>query len=187
MLRLPSQEIEELIERTIRAKLADIHGCADFLGVDLIDNQAQLQKIAQEQAGLRMIDFCNSAIARITVEPEKLVISIKTEQLGKLISEKLGVALRMMFADEKHLTAPIQPAKGKRGTLMIEAPTVPDDILDLPPAELKKLIQGFIWMEEHFFGKSLEEIARLEERTGSYIGRIIMANFEAHYTPVWHS
>lgn len=134
---------------------------------------------------MRMIDFCNSAISRITVEPEKLVISVKTEQLGKLISEKLGIGLRMMFAQEKQLTALIQPAKGKRGTLMIEAPTVPDDILDLPPAELKKLIQGFVWMEEHFSGKSLQEIAEREKVSDSYTGKVITARFDERYTSIW--
>jgi len=184
-LRLPAQETEDLIEQTIRSQLSCVHTCADLLGVDLIDNLVQLQKIVQPHASVKMQDICRSSITKVIVEPEKLLIFINVSSLGELVSKKLELKLQTGISEERQLTAAIQPAKGKRGALAIEAPTVPNDIMGLPPAELKKLVQGFIWMEEHFSGKSLQEIARHEKVSDSFVGKIIMARLEGNYTPIW--
>ena len=185
LLRLPAQETEDLVEQTIRAQLSNIHMCADFLGTDLIDNQVQLQKIVQLHASVRMQDICRSSITKIIVKPEKLSIFVSAISLAELMCKKLELKLQAVTSEERQLIATIQPAKGKRGALVIEAPTVPNDIMDLPPAELKKLVQGFIWMEEHFSGKTLEEIGRREGCTGAHVGKIIMQRLDDFYAPTW--
>jgi hypothetical protein len=52
------------------------------------------------------------------------------------------------------------------------------DIFDLPPAELKKLIQGVIWRDDHFARMSLKDIAKRESRSEGFVGQCIFRSFE---------
>lgn len=53
-----------------------------------------------------------------------------------------------------------------------------DDIFDLPPHELKKLVQGFIWRDEHFAGLVIKDIALQEKCSQSYVGTAIFDSFK---------
>lgn len=65
---------------------------------------------------------------------------------------------------------------------MIE-PDGPKDIFDLPPTKLKKLVQGFIWRDEHFDGLTLKEIARREGCSEAYVGTAIFSSFDILQSP----
>ncbi len=52
------------------------------------------------------------------------------------------------------------------------------DIFDLSPKNLKKLIQGLIWRDEHFDGTSLKSIARREGCSQDYVGSAIFYSFK---------
>lgn len=68
--------------------------------------------------------------------------------------------------------------RGKKSSLVIE-PEKPDrDIFDLPPDQLKKFVQGFIWRDEHFQGLTIRQIAEREGLSDSYVGKQIFATFE---------
>jgi len=68
--------------------------------------------------------------------------------------------------------------RAKKGAVVIE-PEYPDqDIFDLPPDQLKKLVQGFIWREEHFSGTAIKDIAVRECRSQSYVGTAIFGTFD---------
>lgn len=158
--------------------------CAELLGADIIENHQALTQITQKQGCLK-INAIMTCLERIIVEPEKLVISVKPGGLCKLIDEDLAIKVISGTTEPTHLIAMIKPVKGKRGTLVVAPKVGKPDMFDLAPAELKKLVQGFIWMEEHFSGKSLQEIAQREKVSDSYIGKIVMLSLDGRYTPVW--
>lgn len=73
---------------------------------------------------------------------------------------------------------PYRTSRAQRGAVKIE-PAGPRDIFDLPPAKLKKLVQGIVWRDEHFAGASLKEIAAREGCSKAYVGKIIFESLEA--------
>lgn len=52
------------------------------------------------------------------------------------------------------------------------------DPLDLPPHQLRNLVRGIVWRDEHFDGMSIEDIAACEGLSKSGIRKIIMGSFE---------
>ena len=56
-------------------------------------------------------------------------------------------------------------------------------MFDLPPSELRKLVQGFIWMEEHLNGEPVESIARRTGYSDSYVGVQIFRALDVGITP----
>jgi len=175
--RLPAQETEELVERTIREHLSDIHKCAELLDADIIENHQALAQITQKQGCLKTeaITIC---LKRIIVEPEKLVITVQSRELCKLIDENLAVKVTSSPTESAQLIAPIKTLKSRRGTRVVEPQASKTDIFDLAPAELKKLAQGFIWMSEHFSGKTIEEIALSANVSPSYAGKAIFGSLK---------
>ncbi len=51
-------------------------------------------------------------------------------------------------------------------------------IFDLPAADLKKLVQGIIWRDEHFDGMALKDIATRENCSQAYVGTAIFKSFD---------
>ena len=170
--RLPAQETEELVERTIRDHLYDIHKCAELLGADMIENHQALVQITQKQGDLK-IEAIMTCLERIIVKPEKLVISIRPGGLCELIDENLAIKVISGVTEPAHLIATIKPVKGKRGTLVVAPKAGKADMFDLTPAELKKLVQGFIWMDEHIQGRALENIAVRNNCSPAHVGSLI--------------
>jgi hypothetical protein len=146
-----------------------IHKCAELLGADIIENHQALTQITQKQGCLK-IDAIMTCLERIIVEPEKLVISVKPGGLCKLIDEDLAIKVISGTTEPTHLIAMIKPVKGKRGTLVVVPQAGKADMFDLAHAELKKLVQGYIWMESHFNGCSIEEIAKLNKMSAAFVG-----------------
>lgn len=68
--------------------------------------------------------------------------------------------------------------RAKKGALVIAPEKQHKDIFDLPLNELKKLVQGFIWRDEHFSGMTLRDIAKREEFSEGYVGQCIFQTFE---------
>ena len=54
-----------------------------------------------------------------------------------------------------------------------------EDILDLPPPQLKNLVRGIIWRDEHFGGLTIRQIAEREYLSEGYVGKLIFESFES--------
>lgn len=65
-----------------------------------------------------------------------------------------------------------------RSAVVIKSEADSRDIFDIPAANLKKLVQGVVWRDEHFAGKSIVEIARHENCSDAYVGKCILQSFE---------
>ncbi|HRJ11967.1 MAG TPA: hypothetical protein PKW15_01850 [Alphaproteobacteria bacterium] len=51
-------------------------------------------------------------------------------------------------------------------------------MFDLPSHELRDLIRGFIWRDEHFNGMTIREIAKRDKRSDAFVGGMIRKTFE---------
>lgn len=70
---------------------------------------------------------------------------------------------------------PFQTKRGRDGAMVIEAEG--RDMLDLPPEDLKRLVQGIAWRDEHFAGAYIKDIAARENYSDRYVRNRIMASF----------
>ena len=71
---------------------------------------------------------------------------------------------------------PYQTKRGRDGVTIL--PSQSRDILGLPPEELKRLVQGHIWREEHFDGALMIDIAKREGCSDTNIRKTIMSSFD---------
>lgn len=69
--------------------------------------------------------------------------------------------------------------RAHQDVMIVDAEHAPaKDPLDLPPTELKNLIRGIIWRDEHFDGLTVREIAERESFSEAFIGRCIFRSLE---------
>jgi hypothetical protein len=64
-----------------------------------------------------------------------------------------------------------------KGAIVLRPGGAQKDMFDIPAPELKKLIQGFIWRNEHFRGMTIQDIARREKVSDSFVGKQIFRTF----------
>ena len=50
----------------------------------------------------------------------------------------------------------------------------------LPSGELRNLVRGLIWRDEHFGGATLRDIAKREKFSEGYIGKCIFMTFSLY-------
>ncbi|MCE7887404.1 MAG: recombinase family protein [Alphaproteobacteria bacterium PRO2] len=175
--RLPAHEIESAVEGAIRVHLSDREKISSLLGINLHDEVEAIQKIADTQAAVSMDQFVKACIEQITVQTDKLEIKIKTDGLSSLLSDAAKVKINSTV-DIGTLLVPYTTRRAKKGALVIAPEKQQKDIFDLPSNELKKLVQGFIWRDEHFSGMTLRDIAKREEFSEGYVGQCIFQTFE---------
>lgn len=124
-----------------------------------------------------MAHLIEAAVEKITVHSERIEITLNVQELVQIF---MRISQMHIDCHEENATIISSYAtyKAKKGALVIE-PEKPDrDIFDLPPDQLKKLVQGFIWRDEHFSGIAIKEIALRENYSQSYVGTAIFGTFD---------
>lgn len=114
--------------------------------------------------------------SRITVDLNEITVRLKPAGFKDLVKKHLQVNIDEC-KEEYEITVPFKVGKAKRGAIVIK-PENSNDIFDLPPHKLKKLIQGFVWRDEHFSGMTLKDIALREKCSEGYVGTAIFQSFE---------
>ncbi len=130
-----------------------------------------------------MDQFVGLCIERITVEADRLEIKIKVDALSVLLSD--AASMKIEFSGDKStasLLVPYTARRTKKGALVIAPEKSKSDIFDLPSNELKKLVQGVIWRDEHFAGMAIKEIALRENCSQSYVGTAIFHSLKTLQT-----
>lgn len=131
------------------------------------------------QSAISMGQFVEACIEQITVQADRLEIKIRVDALSALLA---GVAkMKIDSADGKSIASLLVPytiRRAKKGTLVIAPEKSHSDIFDLPSNELKKLVQGFIWRDEHFTGMAIKDIAVRENCSQSCVGTAIFDSFK---------
>lgn len=118
-----------------------------------------------------------SAIKKITVREKSLNIKISTLKLAGAISEQLKIALPNHDYEHDFETS-YQTRVVKDGSVIVEKHRDTSNPLDLPSPELKNLIQGIIWRDDHFGGMTIDAIAKRDGIDRSKIGKVIRGSFD---------
>ncbi len=168
--RLPALEAEQLIEKALREQLSDPNRCADLLSLDMIDHHASLLRISKGQNSLSPSDLIKAAISKVRVEEKQMVLNVRTDRLSQLLASKLEVIIPAVAERTQQIAAPFRLSRNRSGGIIVPPAATQKDMFDLPPSELKKLVQGFIWMDEHLNGEALEAIARRTGYSDTYVG-----------------
>ena len=71
---------------------------------------------------------------------------------------------------------PFQTKRGRDGAIVIHAEG--RDVFDLPPEDLKRLVQGVVCRDEHFAGVHIKDITMRENYSSRYVRNRIMSSFE---------
>jgi len=167
MARLPAHELEAAVEKAIRQEIKNLSN---------EDEGVILEHILQHHQTISTYDLIRTCIEKITIGFNQLTISIKATGFHKLVEEHLQ--LKIELSDKRfEVLVPFKVGKEKRGAIVIQ-PEGKKDVFDLPPSKLKKLVQGFIWRDEHFAGMALTDIALREKCSEAYVGTAIFKTFE---------
>lgn len=174
--RFPAHEIENTVEKVLRTNLSDTQKLERVLRLPDDNDPAILLMITENQSSIPFDCFLNGAIKRITVRSGLLEIALNVPKLIEVLSDK--IRRQILFTNETAiLPSEYKTSRTKKGAVVIEPPKSGQDIFDLPPDRLKKLIQGFVWRDEHFSGMALKDIAIREQCSQSYIGTAIFSTF----------
>ncbi len=167
MSRLPAQEIETFIENNLRSDIARLVGGKEGTArTYILDHHHTIP-------GQKLVRAC---VERVTVGLNTIELSINPAGFKGLVNTYLNLTIEGESGTFR-IDLPFTVGKARSGAIVIE-PDGPKDIFDLPPAKLKKLVQGFLWRDEHFDGLTLKEIARREGFSEAYVGTAIFSSFD---------
>lgn len=176
--RFPAHEIESVIESSIRKHLITREAAAELFNLDKQDNAEILQAIVEHQQYITMEQLVGDCIEHVKIDTEKLEIQVNVNKLAELTYTLTKMKIYELQDCIKTISAPYSIRRVKKGALAIAPEKYGCDIFDLPPDQLKKLVQGFIWRNEHFEGLAIKNIALREKYSQSYVATAIFSTFE---------
>jgi hypothetical protein len=101
-------------------------------------------------------------------------------KLRKFFEEHLNTSIPANSTNQNHiLSVPFTIMRSHKGAIVLKPDRTESDLLDLPPIQLRNLIRGIIWRDEHFSGTSMKEIAEREGMSKSGVQKIVMGSFDA--------
>lgn len=164
--RFPAHEIETVIERAVRSEFGKLSGEGEG---------AILVHLMKHGDAISAYDLIRRCVQRITVHFDHLVIQIRPKRFKKLVERYLSVSI-IGHHNEFEITVPFQTKRVRDGAMVIHAEG--RDVFDLPSEDLKRLVQGVIWRDEHFAGAHIKDIATRENYSSRYVRNRIMDSFE---------
>ena len=164
--RFPAHEIEVVVEKSVRGEARKLSGEKEGI---------VLEHLLNNRDALPAYDLIRTCVKRVTVFFDYLVINFKPDGFKKQVEKHLRVSVTGC-ADEFGITVPFQTTRGRDGAMVIRSEG--QDVLDLPAEDLKRLVQGITWREEHFDGAYIKDIAKRENYSDRYIRNRIMSSFE---------
>lgn len=76
------------------------------------------------------------------------------------------------------LKVPFKIRRAYKGAIILQPDNKNHDPFDLPPHELRNLVKGTIWREEHFNGMTLPDIAKRDGFSKQHVHQMIMKSME---------
>ena len=163
--RFPAHEIETVVEEAVRGQIKKLSGEEDGPVLD---------HLLKYHNSIPAYDLIQTCVKRVTVYFDYFVIAFQPEDFKKLVDKHLRVSVTE-GVDDFDITVPFQTKRGRDGAMIIEAEG--RDIIDMPPEDLKRLVQGVVWRDEHFAGIHIKDIAKRENFSDRYVRNRIMDSF----------
>ena len=171
MARLPAHELEKTIGKAVRndvPNILDLDPAEDYRVIDYIKNNLPEGD-----------ELVKASVQKIIVGQEILTIEISPEQLQDFLEEKLNLAVPSRLERPPYiLPVPFSTSRANKGSILMSTKNSDHDLLDLPPHQLRNLVRGVVWRDEHFDGMPIEDIAAREGLSKSGVRKIIMGSFE---------
>jgi hypothetical protein len=183
LIRLPSHEIESRIEKAIRDQLSNLKNASTFLGILEETNQPLLKAVVNNQEQIPARDLLMDGVNRVIVYADYITIELKMSGLMNLLYQKTGINIPL-YEDQpetKEIKISYIARRAHKGSIIIESSTQSaggKDPFDLPAQELKNLVRGMIWRDEHFKGETIRQIALREKFSEGFVGKCIFRTFE---------
>lgn len=177
--RIPAHEIESRVEEAIRGELSNFDKSAELLDVDPRKNPDLIQMILQKQACLPGKDLIIQATQKVIVDHQSITVAVKIIGLSNFIAEHLRIHMPQPVDEVREIKIPYITRRAHRGAIVIDVNKVATekDPLDLPSGELRNLVRGLIWRDEHFGGMTLKDIGKKEGFSEGYVGQCIFKSF----------
>ncbi len=171
MARLPAHELEQTSGKAIQKEVLTI------LDLDQTEDHRVIEHIKKHlPQGDELVKSC---VQKITVGQEILTIDISRDRLRDFLEEKLNLAIPPSSGKSLHiLSVAFSTTRANKGAIIMSPKNSDHDPLDLPPHQLRNLVRGIVWRDEHFEGMSIEHIAAREGLSKSGIRKIIMGSFD---------
>lgn len=180
-LRIPAQEIETLVEQKLRdwflnkRNLAYITGGNPVSDHEVLENlSARIQKLSAENLF--------RVLSKVVIMHDTIDIKVSLDCFKTVMHEADNIKLKIASGINGicEMQVPFKLGKSWHGAVVIRPPEMgtPEDMYDLPPHELRDLIRGFIWRDEHFNGMTIREIAKRDKRSDAFVGGMIRKTFE---------
>ena len=179
--RFPAHEIESRVEEALRQELAGFDNAAALLGIDPRINPDLIRMVNQKQACLLGRDLVLATVQKVIVDHEHITVQVKISTLSAFMAEQLRIGMPQVTTDEtREIKIPYITRRAHKGSIMIEADktSTDKDPLDLSSGELRNLVRGLIWRDEHFGGMTLRDIGKKEGFSEGYVGRCILKSLE---------
>lgn len=180
-LRIPAQEIEALVENKLRAWFIDQCNLSRITGKNREADHDTIENLSTRIKGLS-VEHLLKTVSRIVVGHDTLNIQLDILNLKNVLHDVYGLSPKSwtLPEDTVHFDIPFRVGKSWHGAVVIRPPKtgMPEDVFDLPSQELRDLIRGFIWRDEHFNGMTIREIAKRDKRSDAFVGGMIRKTFE---------
>lgn len=171
MARIPAHEIEQTIIDTMHNKTIEI------LALDQMDDHALIEHINAHMPPPEKL--LRASINKIIIDQDKLHIDVNIPELHQYLQNHLDLNIPVRNVKSSHvLVTHFTTRRSYKGAVILKATTPDHDFLDLPPHELRNLVKGTIWREEHFNGMTLFAIAKRDGFSKQHVHQVILKSME---------
>ena len=175
MARIPAHEIEKTVTDALENWMTSIDNWqAAFPDLPKNHQHWLTKNFAPEGP-----DFIKSILDRITVNAQSLTINIDAKKLSEEVAVHSEIVLGQSADKIIVIETPFKSGKSKNGAIVINHDVrKKKDPLDLPPDQLKRIVRGIIWRDDHFAGATLKSIAHAGGHGESYVNKCIQESFD---------
>jgi site-specific DNA recombinase len=175
--RLPAHEIEKHVSRSIEIKVMSEGFLSDIFNIDN-DNSKTLSYIVKNTDVIDTNDILKTCVNKIVISVDQINITLSISKLKSYFETlfKMNIPTNV-FQETMTIETSFKTQKSYKGAVVIKSDNI-DDPLDLPPQQLKNLVRGVAWRDEHFNGLSMKAIAEREGVSKASVGQIIMRSFD---------
>lgn len=171
--RFPAHTLEEMIDKEIRKQFTVSTRLADLLCVEFESHFEVLDAISQHHTKISRAGLLG-IVHRVVINPDTFDISLSVSRLIQALDKYIGVWLPPR-PDDAYVTInfSFEANKTKIGAILIQPQGTSTDVLALPPEHLERLVQGIVWRNDHFGGKTIRKIPQENKCSEAQVRKLI--------------
>ena len=173
MARLPAFETEKAVVQGLEGWLCDAQNLRELFP----DEDTAISWLGDNPLPLQS-PVLRSVLTKAVIGSGEIMLHIDALKLRDALASHADIHFGPPAKSEVSITIPFKTETGNNGAIRIENPgKTQDDPLDLPPEQLRRIVRGIIWRDEHFAGATLKSIAEQYGHGENYVNRCIQESF----------